>query len=208
MQPDNTFANLQDDLKEEILRLRNTYCLFEQYSGANSGHPNFEKLIDLVGKMNAMTQTDTGETAMTSQTLDRAITILDTLTQQVNEQVGQYSMDTGLADAMHNAKQFLIQQDSTSSITFEVIAEEWSFEDAASTETEPFTFGVSMPTRNAFKLWDNQTRWNLPEVGDNFATVLEGPFQKLATLVLDTILDEQNIKIRAYSSMVATKIAE
>ena len=48
----------------------------------------------------------------------------------------------------------------------------------------------------------------MPEVGDNFATVLEGPFQKLATLVLDTILDEQNIKIRAYSSMVATKIAE
>lgn len=208
MQPDHTFANLQDELKKEIFHLHDVYSLMIQHTGEITAHPNFGKLIDLAGKMNEITQTDTGATAMFSLTFETAITILDTLTQQVDQRFGNYDMGTGLSDAMSAAKQLIVQQDSTSLITIEVIAQEWALGDAASTETEPIILSITIPTRNALAFWNNQRRWNVPEVGDNFADVLDGPYGRLSQLVMETLHEEQDIKVLSFSSIIVTEITK
>jgi hypothetical protein len=85
---------------------------------------------------------------------------------------------------------------------FTIIAEEWALDTSGVTETEPLSLSITLPSKDVVKYWQNQTRWMEPTVGENFASELEGPFEKLAQKILYAISDDQNIKVYAYSSIV------
>jgi len=99
---------------------------------------------------------------------------------------------------LSDAKQFL-GIDIDSEYTFKVIAEEWQIDGSAVTETDPMTLYVVMPKSEALWYWKNQTVWLEPEEGDNFASVLEGPYVRLAEHVNESIWEQQSIKVIAYS---------
>jgi hypothetical protein len=85
---------------------------------------------------------------------------------------------------------------------FTIIAEEWALDTSGVTETEPLSLSIALPSKDVMKLWNNQTKWTEPVIGDNFASEHEGPFEQLAMKITYAISDEQDIMVYAYSCIV------
>ena len=134
----------------------------------------------------------------TEQTVEEATRLLLELVSNVEEDIPSADLSRHLKDALEEAKTFL-GIDSESEYTFKVIAEEWQIDGSAVTETDPITLYVYMPKNEALSYWKNQTVWLEPEVGHNFASILEGPYVRLAAHVNDSIWENQAIKVIAYS---------
>ena len=132
------------------------------------------------------------------QTIEEATRLMLQLVTNIEEDISSDEMSRHLKDALDDAKQFL-GIDIDSEYTFKVIAEEWQIDGSAVTETDPMTLYVYMPKNEALSYWKNQTVWLEPEEGDNFASILEGPYVKLATHVNECIWEQQSIKVIAYS---------
>jgi hypothetical protein len=134
----------------------------------------------------------------TDQTVEEATRLLLQLITNIEEDISPNEMSRHLKDVLSDAKQFL-GIDIDSEYTFKVIAEEWQIDGSAVTETDPMTLYVYMPKNKALSYWKNQTVWREPEEGDNFASVLEGPYVRLAEHVNECIWEQQSIKVIAYS---------
>lgn len=132
------------------------------------------------------------------QTVEEATRLMLQLVTNIEEDISSDEMSRHLKDALSDAKQFL-GLDIESEYTFKVIAEEWQVDGSAVIETDPMTFYVYMPKGKALSYWKNQTTWLEPEEGDNFASILEGPYVKLAAYVNDCIWEQQSVKVIAYS---------
>ena len=132
------------------------------------------------------------------QTIEEATRLMLQLVTNIEEDISSDEMSRHLKDVLSDAKQFL-GIDIDSEYTFKVIAEEWQIDGSAVTETDPMTLYVVMPKSEALWYWKNQTVWLEPEEGDNFASVLEGPYVRLAEHVNESIWEQQSIKVIAYS---------
>ena len=133
------------------------------------------------------------------QTLEEATRLLLQLVTNVGEDIAIEEMSRHLKDALDSAKEFLGIDEIDPEYTFKVIAEEWQIDGSEVTKTGPMTLYCYMPKSDALLYWENQTVWLEPEVGHNFADILEGPYVKLAQYVNDCIWENQDIKVIAYS---------
>lgn len=134
----------------------------------------------------------------TDQTVEEATRLLLQLVSNVEEDILLENLSRHLRDALEEAKIFL-GLDSECEYTFKVIAEEWQIDGSAVTETDPMTLYAYLPKSEVLSFWKNQPVWLEPEEGHNFASILEGPYVRLAAHVNDSIWENQNIKVIAYS---------
>lgn len=132
------------------------------------------------------------------QTVEEATRLLLQLIGNVEEDIPSADLSRHLKDALEEAKTFL-GIDSDCEYTFKVIAEEWQIDGRAVTETDPMTLYAYLPKSEVLSFWRNQTVWLEPEEGHNFASILEGPYVRLAAHVNDSIWENQSIKVIAYS---------
>ena len=134
----------------------------------------------------------------TDQTVEEATRLLLQLVSNVEEDILLENLSRHLRDALEEAKIFL-GLDSESEYTFKVIVEEWQIDGSNITEIDPITLYAYLPKSKVLSYWKNQPVWLEPEEGDNFASILEGPYVKLAAYVNDYIWENQSIKVIAYS---------
>lgn len=134
----------------------------------------------------------------TDQTVEEATRLLLQLVSNVEEDILLENLSRHLRDALEEAKTFL-GIDSECEYTFKVIAEEWQIDGRAVTETDPMTLYCYLPKSEVLSFWKNQPVWLEPEEGHNFASILEGPYGRLAAHVNDSIWENQSIKVIAYS---------
>jgi len=126
------------------------------------------------------------------------------LVTHVEEDVSSDAMSKHLKDALDDAKRYL-GIDADYEYTFKVIAEEWQIDGSSKTHSNPMTIYFHMMKSEVLSFWKNQTVWLEPVQGDNFASILEGPYVKLAEHVNDSIWEQQAIKVIAYSHISIEK---
>ena len=117
------------------------------------------------------------------------------------------SMDGTCAEfsaALQEAVEFL-GYDNPTLFTIKVIAEEWRSSWDGPVQHKPLELSFVMEKRDVLSHWLGQTVWLEPEMNDNFAAILEGPYGRFAQEVLDGIFEKHDIRVIAYSHMSIDK---